>query len=75
MHAADSNLLDSLARMDALREVVGSLPRAKLHEINAADHDFRVPKRTGRTRLEVTTEVASTIVTFLDALAPVVFRS
>lgn len=70
-----SGTRDALARIDALREVVRSLPPAELYEVDAADHDFKVPKRSGRTRLEVTTEVASAIAAFLDAPESAASRS
>lgn len=62
---------DSLARIEALREVLAGLPDARLAEVDDADHDFRVPKRTGRTRTEVVDELAATIRDFLgDTLKP-----
>lgn len=56
---------DSLAGIDALRMVTASLRGASLHEVDDADHDFKVPKRTGRTRAEVIEELAATIRSYL----------
>lgn len=57
---------DSLAGIEAMREVVASLPRARLHEIEGADHDFKVPKRSGRIRPDVIAEITATVAFFLD---------
>jgi predicted alpha/beta-hydrolase family hydrolase len=44
---------DALADMDLLQAVVGRLPNATLSLLEAADHAFHVPARTGRSDAEV----------------------
>lgn len=63
-----SGTRDSLARIEPMRDVVTSLPRARLYEIEGADHDFKVPKHSGRTRADVIAEIASTAAGFLADL-------
>jgi uncharacterized protein len=54
---------DKLAEPDLLKPVVEKLkPRATLHLVEAADHSFHVPARSGRNDREVMIEI-------LDALA------
>jgi predicted alpha/beta-hydrolase family hydrolase len=52
---------DAFARWDLLTGVLAALPRATLHAIDAADHGFRLPKRTGRRAADVLDEVVATI--------------
>lgn len=66
-----SGTRDSLAGIDAVREVVGSLPQAHLHEIPDADHDFKVPKRTGRRRADVVAEIGSTTAGYLSGFGSI----
>ena len=48
---------DALAGLDLLRPLVARLgARATLHLLEAADHSFHVPKRSGRTDPEVREE-------------------
>jgi predicted alpha/beta-hydrolase family hydrolase len=49
---------DRLARVDLLRASLRRLSSADLVVINDADHDFAVPKRTGRSREDVIAELA-----------------
>ena len=53
---------DKLAEPALIGPVVAALESATLHEVEAADHSFHVPKRSGRTDREVMTEI-------LDAVA------
>ena len=54
---------DSLAELELLEPVVKSLgPSATLHRVEAADHSFHVPARSGRNDREVMNEI-------LDAFA------
>jgi len=53
---------DKLAEPELIRPVVAALPSASCHEIEAADHSFHVPARSGRTDREAMTEI-------LDAVA------
>jgi predicted alpha/beta-hydrolase family hydrolase len=53
---------DDFARLDLITDVCEGLePGATLHLIEDADHSFRVPKRSGRTHLEVLEELGDTI--------------
>ncbi len=53
---------DALASLDLLRPVcLGLGTRATLHVVEGADHGFDVLKRSGRTRNDVLSELASTI--------------
>ena len=52
---------DEFAQLDLLRDVVGRLGnRATLHLIDEGDHSFKVPKRTGKSELDVMNELADT---------------
>jgi predicted alpha/beta-hydrolase family hydrolase len=52
---------DEFAQLDLLRDVVGRLGnRATLHLIEEGDHSFKVPKRTGKSELDVMNELADT---------------
>jgi hypothetical protein len=53
---------DKLAEPELIRPVVAALPSASCHEVEAADHSFHVPARSGRSDREVMTEI-------LDAVA------
>jgi predicted alpha/beta-hydrolase family hydrolase len=53
---------DKLAEPELIRPVVAALASASCHEIEAADHSFHVPVRSGRTDREAMTEI-------LDAVA------
>jgi len=60
---------DTFAGLDLLRPVVERLgSRATLHVIDGADHSFGVLKRTGRTHADVLDELATTVVTWAEAL-------
>lgn len=54
---------DALADIDLMRAVHGQLggQLATLHEVADGDHSFKVPKRAGRTRDEVLSELADAI--------------
>jgi predicted alpha/beta-hydrolase family hydrolase len=59
---------DKLAELDLLKPVVKRLgSRATLHLVEAADHSFHVPKRSGRDDADVMTEVLDTFVAWIDA--------
>jgi predicted alpha/beta-hydrolase family hydrolase len=58
---------DTFARWDLLTDAVAALPHATLHAIEAADHGFRVPKRSGRTAADVLDEIVTTIAGWLGA--------
>jgi predicted alpha/beta-hydrolase family hydrolase len=59
---------DDFARWDLLTAVLGRLgDRATLHAVEAADHSFKVLKRSGRTSAEVESEVHGTVISWLGA--------
>ena len=54
---------DEFAQLDLLRQVVRGLGgRATLHLVEAGDHSFKVPKRTGKSEADVMNELADTFV-------------
>jgi predicted alpha/beta-hydrolase family hydrolase len=58
---------DAFAREDLLRDLVARLGRrAHHHPVEAADHSFRVLKRSGRTTDDVVDEVRRTLLDWLD---------
>lgn len=61
---------DGLADLALVREVCRSLPRAKLHEVNGADHGFGVLVRSGRKPAEVVAEIADVVARWIDKHAP-----
>ena len=64
-----SGTRDPLARLDLLEENVRALgDRATLHLVDGGDHSLHVPRRSGRTRDEVLSEVVATVIAWLDRL-------
>ena len=61
---------DRLSPLPALRPIVTSLQAAALHEIDGADHSFKVPKRMGRAHDEVLDELVATTVSWLARRGP-----
>jgi hypothetical protein len=60
---------DKLAELDLLKPVVKKLgARATLHLVEAADHSFHVPARSGRKDAEVMVEVLDTFVAWIAAI-------
>jgi predicted alpha/beta-hydrolase family hydrolase len=60
---------DSLAELSLLEPVVKSLgPSASLHLVEAADHSFHVPARSGRNDGEVTNEILDALAAWIGAL-------
>lgn len=58
---------DAFAREDLLRELMDRLgDRAEHHPVEAADHSFRVLKRSGRTPGDVDAEVGDTLLSWLE---------
>lgn len=57
---------DTLADLDLIKEVCGSLPKATLHIVEGADHSFAVLKRSGRTIAEIYDELIATILEWSD---------
>ncbi len=53
---------DAFAGLELLRPVCARLGSATLHVIDGADHSFKVPKRSGRTEVEVMAELVDAIV-------------
>lgn len=61
---------DEFAQRDLLEPVVQRLGvRATLHLVDEGDHSFKVPKRTGKTEVDVMNELAETIITWADTHA------
>ena len=76
-HLADVNIpmlflqgtADKLAELDLLKPTVKKLgTRASLHLLEAADHSFHVPVRSGRKDAEVMTEALDTFVAWIAAM-------
>jgi predicted alpha/beta-hydrolase family hydrolase len=60
---------DKLAELDLLKPVVKKLgSRATLHLVEAADHSFHVPARSGSKDAEVMTEVLDAFVAWITAI-------
>ena len=60
---------DNLAELKLLEPVVKSLgPSASLHVVEAADHSFHVPARSGRNDSEVMNEILDTFAAWIDAI-------
>ena len=61
---------DSLAELKLLEPVVNSLgPSATLHRVEAADHSFHVPARSGRNDREVMNEILDAFAGWLGKIA------
>jgi uncharacterized protein len=61
---------DNLAELSLLEPVVKSLgPSASLHRVEAADHSFHVPVRSGRNDREVMNEILDAFVVWAGAIA------
>ncbi|UYN89982.1 MAG: hypothetical protein KIT08_01795 [Anaerolineales bacterium] len=58
---------DELATPALLEPVVSQLPNATLHWVDAADHSFKVLKRSGRTDADVMKELVETTAAFMRA--------
>jgi uncharacterized protein len=59
---------DDFSRWDLLTAVLARLgDRATLHAVDAADHSFKVLKRSGRTAADVESEVHGTVLSWLAA--------
>jgi len=61
---------DKLADLDLLKPVVARLgAKATLHLVDAADHSFHVPVRSGRNDREVMDDVLDTLAAWIDTIA------
>jgi hypothetical protein len=60
---------DKLAEPALIRPVVAALGSASLHEVEAADHAFHVPARSGRNDREVMTEILDAVAAWVRAIA------
>jgi predicted alpha/beta-hydrolase family hydrolase len=60
---------DKLAEPALLGPVVSALGSATLHQVEAADHAFHVPARSGRTDREVMTEILDAVAAWVRAIA------
>jgi len=62
---------DKLAELDLLEPAVAMLgPPATLHLLDAADHSFHVPVRSGRNDGAVMDEALDTLVAWIDRISP-----
>jgi predicted alpha/beta-hydrolase family hydrolase len=62
---------DSLCRLELLRDALTQLQaRATLHVITDGDHSFAVPRRAGRTAVDVLGEIMGVTIEWLATLAP-----
>jgi predicted alpha/beta-hydrolase family hydrolase len=60
---------DNLAELKLLEPVVKGLgPKASLHIVDAADHSFHVPARSGRNDREVMAEILDTFAAWIDTI-------
>jgi predicted alpha/beta-hydrolase family hydrolase len=60
---------DKLAELSLLKPVVARLgPRATLHLVEAADHSFHVPARSGRNDREIMGEVLDLFAAWIDQI-------
>ena len=59
---------DKLAEPALIGPVVAALGSASLHRVEAADHSFHVPARSGRTDREVMAEVLDTVSAWVRAI-------
>jgi uncharacterized protein len=59
---------DKLAEPALIGSVVAALGSASLHPVEAADHSFHVPARSGRTDREVMTEVLDTVAAWVRTI-------
>ena len=58
---------DTLAEMELLVPIVQSLPNATLHEVETADHSFKILKRTRQSSEDVYEEVGRVVRAFVQA--------
>ena len=59
---------DQLANIDLMREVLSSLPAARILEVEFADHSFKVPKASGRTSKEVMHQLVEVTTEWIDTV-------
>ena len=61
-----SGTRDTFATAEELEAAASKLPKAVIHQLEGADHGFEVLKSSGRTRAEVWTEAADSLVSWLS---------
>ena len=59
---------DQLANIVLMREVLSSLPAARMLEVEFADHSFKVPKASGRTGQEVMQQLVEETTKWIDTV-------
>lgn len=69
-----SGTRDKLADLTLLRELIGKMQNASLHELDTADHGFKVLKRKRDKVLNVYTEAAESVRRWLDGLPKVISK-
>jgi len=60
-----SGTRDALAEGKLLEDLVESLPQARLHKLDTADHSYKILKRTRRTEQDVFAEMADVAAAFV----------
>jgi uncharacterized protein len=60
---------DTFATPDELRTAAALVPNSTVHLLDSADHPFKVPKRSGRTQVQVWTEALDAFVNWLQSLS------
>ena len=63
-----SGTRDSFATAEELEAAASILPKAVIHQLEGADHGFAVLKSSGRTRTEVWTEAADSLLSWLSKI-------
>lgn len=62
-----SGTRDALAEGELLEDLVGSLPLARLHRLDTADHSYKILKRTRQSQQDVFAEMAEVAAGFVAA--------
>ncbi len=60
-----SGTRDALAEGELLEDLVASLPQARLHRLDTADHSYKILKRTRQSQQDVFTEMAEVAAEFV----------
>lgn len=58
---------DALADLPLMLSVCAALPTASLHVVEAADHSFAAPAKSGRTRADIIAEISDVIADWISS--------